>query len=210
MSDCDQAYVEIESPIYQVLIPDETALHIETQNDIYQVIIEESLNCLVEIGTIANQNEIIISEEQVSLVEIQEQTLEIVFPCSITINQTGTGGDGEAVISTYEAASQINVNRAVAIRSDGRIEHADKDNPANELDVIGISRQSGAIGSLIEVVEFGKLSGASFGAVGDNFFLGNNGQLVNTAPATGTWLNVGTQTSASEFLVKIGESIIRS
>lgn len=148
--------------------------------------------------------------EETTVVSLTEQFFEVVFPCQLTINKNFAGGNNESIVCELEAATAINVNRVVVIRSDGRIEHADKDTITHGLDVIGMSRQSAAIGQLVEVVKFGKLSGAGFGTPGDNFWLGNDGVLLSSPPTSGFWLFMGTQMTGSEFLVRIGEPKVRS
>ncbi len=144
------------------------------------------------------------------LLEIKDQFLEVVFPCQLTVNKNFAGGNNEAVICELEAAMAINVNRAVVIQSDGTVVHADKDLISNGLDVIGVAKQSVAIGQLVQVVKFGTLTGAGLATPGDNFWLGNNGVLITAPPTTGTWLFIGTQMTGSEILVRIGEPKIRS
>lgn len=153
---------------------------------------------------------IIEIEKKVLAVDMpMPETIQIDFPAQVIINNNGDPSPSiEAVIEEYEAASQVNINRVVVLRPDGRIEHADKDTLNHNLDVIGVSKTSGAIGQLITVVKFGRLTGASFGAVSDNFFLGNNGQLTSVAPVSGNWLNIGIQETPNEFFVNIGESIL--
>lgn len=153
---------------------------------------------------------IIEVEKKVLAVDMPMQTtIQIDFPERITINNSNDPSPSiEAVIEEYEAANSINVNRAVALLPDGRIVHADKDTPMHNLDVIGVSKTSGAVGQLVTVVKFGKLTGASFGPVSSNFFLGNNGQLLSSAPTNGNWLSIGIQETLSEFFVNIGESIV--
>lgn len=167
----------------------------------------------------SNCNTYIENDQPVYLIEIHSQTcevvtvketeLEIVMPCHITINESGAGA-GDALISKYEAAESINVNRAVAIDAAGRIFHADKDTLDDTLDIVGVSQQSGTIGQLVEVVEFGKLGGASLDVVGTNYWLGNNGVLLSSPPLSGDWLFIGTQLLDSEILVRIGEPTTRS
>jgi len=141
------------------------------------------------------------------LIELTEKFLEVVFPCQLTINKTFTGGDTEAIICEIEAATAINVNRVLVIRTDGKVEHADKDTISHGLDIIGMSKQSVTIGQLVQIVKFGKLTGASIGTPGDNFWLGNNGNLISALPLTGNSIAIGKQMTASEFLVRIGEPL---
>ena len=144
------------------------------------------------------------------LVELTEQFLEVVFPCQLTVNKIFQGGDNETVLCELEAGAAINVNRVVVIRPDSTVVHADKDIIANGLDVMGVAKQSVAIGQLVQIVKFGKLTGAGLATPGDNFWLGNNGVLVTAPPTTGTWLFIGTQMTGSEILIRIGEPKIRS
>ncbi len=152
---------------------------------------------------------IIEVEKKVLVVEIQpKEILGVDVPQRVVINKEFLPpASGESIIEDYEAASNINVNRAVVLLSDGRIAHADKDTPSHNLDVIGVSKTSGVTGQLVSVVKYGKLTGASFGAIAENFFLGNTGQLLSVAPSSGNWLYIGIQETASEFFVSIGESI---
>lgn len=148
-------------------------------------------------------------QKEVLAVEVsQPAPLQVDFPAHVTIiNNESPGADIETITEEFEAASQININRALVLLPDGRVAHADKDNQAHNLDVIGVSKTSGATGQLVTVVKYGKLTGASFGAISENFFLGNNGQLTSVAPTEGNWLYIGIQEAASEFFVNIGESI---
>ena len=100
------------------------------------------------------------------------------------------------------------VNRAVVVDSNGQLLLADKDIADRRLQLVGVTKQSGTIGQLVEVVKFGTLTGASLGAVSDRLFLGNNGNLLSIAPTTGAWVEVGKQTGASEFHVDIQQSVI--
>lgn len=115
----------------------------------------------------------------------------------------------ESIIVTYEAASPININRVVALLPSGQIQHADKDDPmADQLDIIGISKTSGSAGDNVQIITYGKLYGAAFGAVSDNLFLGNNGLMTNVAPDIGIWINIGIQMESSVFFINIGEPIL--
>lgn len=144
------------------------------------------------------------------LVEVEKETLVIEFPDTVVIQEgTGNSENSESIICSHEAGEQINVNRAVSIGTDGRIYHADKDDDELVCDIVGVTRQSGSIGSQVEIIKFGKLMGATFGPIGANLYLGNVGQLTETPPTSGMWLYVGTQVGATEFFVKIGEPIRR-
>lgn len=164
-------------------------------------------------------NTYIESEEPVYVVELHEQVcqvvevvkteLEVVMPCHITINEAAENS-GESLICELEAAETVNTNRVVGVDINGQIFHADKDSLDDALDIVGVTRQSGTIGQLVEVVKFGKLSGASLAQPGDNFWLGNDGVLLTNPPSTGDWLFIGTQLASGDILIRIGEPTTRS
>ena len=137
-------------------------------------------------------------------VVIQDTRLAVRIVQALTI-QGGTGN--ERVLCTLAAGTGINVNRVLALRSDGTVEHADKDTPAHCGQVIGFSQNSSVIGGNVTVVKSGLLKAATLGAIGTEFVPGNNGQLITTQPASGFLLHVGLQLTSVDFLVKIDEPI---
>jgi len=140
---------------------------------------------------------------------IEEEIIRVVFFDQIVINNLGVSEEAKSIVNKFEVGpTTVNVNRVVVLRSDGKIEHADKDTTVDANDIFGVSRQSGPTGQLIDIVEFGKLTGAAIGSIGDNFFLGNNGLLISTAPTSGIWMFIGTQTAASELTINLGEPIL--
>jgi hypothetical protein len=149
---------------------------------------------------------------EITELEVQNEVVELEIIEQLIINNPDIDPpteDTDAVVCSFEADSQINVNRAVVLLPNGRIEHADKDTTADACDIIGVSRQSGAAGQFVDVVKFGKLTGAALGGIGNNYFLGNNGLLVTTPPATGIWLQLGVQMENTVLFVKLSEPIIR-
>lgn len=143
-------------------------------------------------------------------VVIRNTRLGVKFVQALTINNpdpTPPATDTPTVLCRLELADSVNINRALALLPDGRVIHADKDTPAHCGQVVGFSHQSGVTGEVIDVVKFGVLTGASLGAIGTDFVLGNNGQLITVQPASGFMLHVGVQLSGNDFLVKIDEPI---
>jgi hypothetical protein len=125
------------------------------------------------------------------------------------INQCLDEIDG-SVKETYEAGASISTFRVVYMKSDGTIEHADKDASIDFNDVLGFTTNNAIAGEDVEVILFGKLAGAALGSISDTYWLGNNGQVVTTAPTSGIVLHVGTQTAASDVTVKIGKPLKRA
>lgn len=151
-------------------------------------------------------------ERRAVVIQVEKTTAIVQFPECIEINNTPLLPPAQqtgSVINTYEAGDQVNVNRAVVLQPDGRVVHADPVLLDDGLDIIGVAHQSGAIGSLIEVVEFGKLTGANLSSIGDNFYLGANGVLSTVPVSSGWWIFIGTQLRDGEIFVNMSEPIRR-
>lgn len=143
------------------------------------------------------------------VVEVIEPAIEVSFPCSTTVNNTFITTP-DAQISEYTAAEPLTVNKVVAINGAGQVYLADKDDFDSVSDVVGITKQSAGIGQLVQVVEFGRITGAALGTSGTNYWLGNAGALVTDPPITGAWLFIGTQLESGVINIRIGEPKIRS
>ena len=207
MSDCGQIVMsEIE---LVVEIPQSKDYLVEIENTPQAIEMQNCMNQLIEVEGESLHMEIRSCEN--FIIEIDRLIPILEFPDTVVIE----GGvippvcDCAAVTEQYEAGEAVQVNRVISIMGDGRIKHADKDDEEEALDTIGVSKQSGSIGQLVNVVKFGKLTGASFGAVSENLFLGTNGQLLSVPPTLGVLLSIGVQTAGSEFHINIGEPIRR-
>ena len=119
-----------------------------------------------------------------------------------------TGPTGPAGSSTLpmNCGEDIIVNRLV-YATGGLIYHADKDTPAKSV-VIGISTQSVSSGGSVEILTFGeRLDGSfSYGSSGD-LWLGTNGQVLTTAPSTGTLVRVGSISSNTSIILNIQQPL---
>jgi len=106
------------------------------------------------------------------------------------------------------AGEDIIVNRLVYVE-DGLAYHADKDTPSKASAVFGLAVQSATTGSQFDILTFGERVDGSFGypSSGD-LFLGNNGQLLTTAPTSGTLVHVGAITSSTSIIINIQEPLI--
>lgn len=206
MSNC---LVEIEVPTLIIEIEEKLNSIVEVQNDVLIIEIVEECNQIVEIITPGTSDlDITIEEKKICIIEVVKKELIIEFVEQVVINNPA-GDVGETLQKDYVANSQINANRVVALRPDGEIEHADKDNVDHQCNVLGIAKNSGAIGAVVTVVKFGTVTGASIGTIAQDFFLGNNGNLTLVAPTSGIFQHIGEQVTATEFNVNLGEQIIR-
>lgn len=201
----ETVYTEVEQPVVVVHILQPINSLVEYSTDTLQVVACD------QITSVAHVTEETVSVlqpiDEVTQVIVYDPVVQVVLPANITINEAEETVNDENVVCEMVLGANSTVNRVVAVQADGTIVHADKDNANHACDVIGVLKQSGITGQLVQVVKFGKLTGASLGAIGDNFFLGNDGQIVTTPPTTGFWLSIGTQMAASEFFVSIKEPI---
>ena len=209
----DQCVVkEVLEPTLVIDIEESVTSLVEVECPTTHISIEECTNNIIEIetgdGGGLGDVEVSIVETPTCIIEIEERILSVEFIESVVINEAPGGGDVEAICGSAVGATTVAVNRVVALLPDGRIEHADKDNPDHHCATLGVSKQSGAIGSLVNFVKFGKLSGAAFGSIGETFFLGNDGFLLSTAPTSGAWIEIGTQETANTIHIDIQQPVI--
>lgn len=208
MNDCIITTVKEPELIIQVLQQQSSVVKVQQKTPIIRA---EACN-----GTVLQterENPVMqVAQRNAVILQVEKKTALIQFPECIEINNTPQLPPAQqtgSVINQYEAGDQVNVNRAVVLQPDGRIVHADYALMADGLDIIGVSHQSGATGALVEVVEFGKLTGANLGAIGDNFYLGANGVLTTAPVSSGWWIFIGTQLRNGEIFVNISEPIRR-
>lgn len=213
MSNNDCIVKEVVEPSLVIDIEESLTSLVEIECPESIIEIEECCTRLIEIETGEaggiGDVEVTVEENTTCIIEIEQKVLSIEFIESVIINEGDGGGDTDNVICELVAGETITVNHVVAVAPDGTAVIADKDDPATYCNVIGISRQSAAIGSLVQIVKFGKLSGAAIGSIGENFFLGNNGQITSTIPTTGAWMPLGQQLTPFDLMVKIEDPIIR-
>lgn len=213
MSD-DKTYEVVEKPLLLLEVQEEVKSYVEVETAGLVAEIEECEVLFVE-PVVIDQGDINIDivEELERYTEVSETEVVVEFIDQLIVNNPDPFPAAEAaerVEQTYEAGAQIQVNRAVAIRADGRIEHADKDTTADADDILGVARQSGAIGQQVKVTTFGRHPGFSGGVPGDNYYLGADGVLTTTVPETGIWLYIGVQAAPNELFVDMSEPIMRS
>ncbi len=150
-------------------------------------------------------------EKQNIFIEPSPATI-VEFPDCVVINNADVIPAIEEagnIVDSFVASEQVFSNRAILLLSDGKIKHADKDDPIDFNDVIGVSANNGPIGALVKVVLFGKLKSANLGPITSTYWLGNSGQFLTTAPLSGVILHMATQTKANEISVDIGNPIRR-
>ena len=111
---------------------------------------------------------------------------------------------------TPVAAVAVGAFKAVAFRADGRIEPASHDNPAHCSRLAGVTLAAVAAGATARVSVNGLVrSGGWTWTPGAPVFVGANGDLTQTAPATGFAQPIGTAVAVDAIQVRIGQAVRR-
>lgn len=108
----------------------------------------------------------------------------------------------EAIVGDFIAGDSVLANKVVYLKTDGTVEHADKDASIDFNDVLGVANNSAIIGNPVEVTLFGKVSNAAIGSIGSTYWLGNTGDLISTAPLVGVIQHIARQTKTKEIFVE--------
>lgn len=200
--------VKIKDTQLAVRIQRKENLAVKTQRSILGIRINDCSQTLVR----DRKTDIAIQINRASSLRalIETSKIGVRFVKGVTINNPDPfppAEGAERIECLFEADSDITVNKVVALLSNERIEHADKDTLAHCGLVLGVAIQSGVAGELIKVIRFGKVNGASPGSVADELFLGNNGAMTATVPTSGFWQKIGEQQKAAEFFVDMSEPI---
>jgi hypothetical protein len=114
-----------------------------------------------------------------------------------------------SVTEEFTSDVGITAGQIVYIKSDGKIDLADKDAAIDFNDVLGMAGNSAAPGNPVTVVLSGKVT-INLGSISDTFWLGNSGAVVTTAPTSGTILHIGRQVSPTDVLIQLQRPIKRS
>lgn len=113
------------------------------------------------------------------------------------------GGDTPMV-----AASTLSGHRAVVSVSATEIGYADNDTPSHSVKVLGIIKDAANAGGTVMVQTFRSMTEPSWDwTPGQPIFLGNNGMLTQTVPATGFILELGVAISPQTIWIDIKQAI---
>ncbi len=139
-----------------------------------------------------------------------EQTAETV---SIVINTgqegpqgpAGPAGDGSKL--TKIAGSAIGGHKVVIASGVSGAQLADKDTPAHMHLVLGVTQGAASSGSPVDIQTVGEMIEPSWSWSAGPVFLGSNGNLTQTPPASGFQLLIGTAIAPTVLMIKIGAPI---
>ena len=106
----------------------------------------------------------------------------------------------------YPAGEALGGHRMTVLLG-GRLYYADKDNPAHEGAVIGMTTGAALEGADATVITDGMITEPTWALDPDTaLYLGNNGMATTAAPGTGFVLEIGLATSATGIFIRIGKA----
>lgn len=151
----------------------------------------------------------IIIESEGGTVEIitEGETTSVVIDTGEVgpIGPAGPAGDGSKL--TKIANTAIGGHRVVMASGANNTAIADKDTPSHMHLVIGITEGAVMAGNPATIVARGELVEPSWSFAVGPVYLGNNGLITQTAPATGFILKIGTAIAPTVLLIDIGAPI---
>ena len=117
------------------------------------------------------------------------------------------GAPGQGIIFTRTAAASIPAWRALVANADGSVIPAAPSDPTHRGRIIGITARGASVGLPASIQNAGDLLGPDGGfTAGTPLFVGANGALVTTPPATGWRQIVATATASGQVVVALGEA----
>ncbi|WP_051331767.1 hypothetical protein [Methylocaldum szegediense] len=110
----------------------------------------------------------------------------------------------------YTAGEALGGHRMVVLNAQQKAIYADSSDPTHVDKVLGLTLGAAAQDALVTVQNSGEISEPSWNwALNQPVFLGTQGQLTQTPPATGFVLMVGFPTSSNTLFLDIKQAILR-
>lgn len=147
------------------------------------------------------QKIIIENDDSIIVNEITDEKITEFTAVSVTVNNNNIQKDfiaGESILSFH-----------AVVLIDDKIYLADKDNSAHINKVIGLALQSGVTDETITVLIYGTAYLQYWNlTLSNNYFIGNNGDLLGSKPTTGFLQCIGFADTVDKLFVKLSEPII--
>lgn len=137
---------------------------------------------------------------------IQEPEKEVVVVADQVV-YLGGGGNTSKIISSEIAAKVLSGHRVLMKSSSGQMFLADKDTPEHMHKISGVGINSASAGSTVQVQSFGELVEPTWNWGDGPVYLGNTGQLTQTAPTTGFLISIGTAIAPTVLRIQLGAPI---
>lgn len=135
--------------------------------------------------------------EEIYVIEEVVETIEI-----IERGEQGPPGSGGSTALTMTAGAALSGRRMVVTNSSGHAIYADQTMIDHAHRVLGITTGAAALGAAVIVQTSGEFTESTWNWNIDHpIFLGINGQLTQTVPATGVLLQVAAPMSTTTILI---------
>lgn len=142
-----------------------------------------------------------------SVLEITQQPEREVLLVAPQVVYLSGGGTTSKIIASEIAGTVLSGHRVLVKNSSGQMVEADKNTPAHMHRVAGVGINSASAGSTVQVQSFGELVEPTWNLVEGPVYLGNAGQLTQTAPTTGFLLSIGTAIAPTVLRIQLGAPI---
>lgn len=148
------------------------------------------------------------------------EVINVVVPGAVTTVNVATGvrgpqgvpgpqGPSSAVIPGYVAGTNLSGHRLVTLNSSQQVVYASSSNLAHVDKVIGLTVGAATAGETIEIVRSGEVNEPSWEwSLNEPIFLGVDGVLTQTPPASGFLLFVAFPISPTRVFVDIKQALI--
>lgn len=201
-----------ERPIVQVLESNFRLEIREVLESIVQIIEEEAAisrdpDPEVRLSVIPPPAHVIQVEELKQIVEVSGEQVVIIEPSSVGL-QGPPGQPGDLVLTDYLAGEALGGNRCVIVGMDNKVYYADQANPSHFNRILGITTRAAAQNDPASVRVGGEMTEPSWNWDLDKFiYLGSNGLLTQTPPATGFLLELGWPINPTTMMVDIKQPV---
>lgn len=144
----------------------------------------------------------------VDILIVEEITERVVI---VEQGEQGVPGDSGTSTITLTAGEAVGGRRMVVINGSGEAVYADQSITDHANRVLGMTTQAASLGAPVTIQSSGEFTEPTWTWALDNpIFLGANGQLTQTVPATGVTLQVATPISATTIIIGIKMPYIRT
>jgi hypothetical protein len=138
-------------------------------------------------------------------VEPNEEVVNITFGDVVSL----TTSEIKTITENYQCGEDIGSGKAVYLSNIGKIYMADNSNTDIINAIVGVTKQAGSSGDIVEVVIQGEV-GYVFADRPGTYYVYQNGLMDNAPPATDVIISVGRYIRNGYLLVNIGNYIIRN
>jgi len=153
----------------------------------------------------------VLPDEVINVNISSDEIIAVTITDGDTVVATVSDGAPNASSVTHEtitAGAVLSANKVVVPDSSGKFVYADKDTLSHMHCVYGVTTQSIELDATGIVQTYGQLSNNTWSwVIGNPIYLGNSGELTQTAPSSGFCSVVGFAVTATKMFIDIGVPI---